>query len=218
MTDLTLFPWLKFPDFIVHPLKLSELKNKKEFSVGIGPGLGKSKSNLALIKYLIKNNFTKVVLDADALNCIAENKISPLPNDWILTPHVGEMARLLNCSAKEINEDKKKAIELAIKKYQCTVLLKGSQTLINSPGQKKITILHFKSFSLSKAGTGDVLTGMIASFRAQGLTPVQAAILSAELHAFSALEIEKAGNDQLSLRPMDLIDQLPKSISRFRNS
>lgn len=218
MTDLSIFPWLKFPDFIVHPLKLSELKDKKEFVIGIGPGLGNSTKNLSLIKYLIKNNYSKVVLDADALNTIAANNISPLPHDWILTPHAGEMARLLQCTAKEINADKIKAINSTVMKYQCTVLLKGSQTLIASPDLKKITVLNFKSFSLSKAGTGDVLTGMIASFRAQGLSPIKATILSAELHAKIALEFEKAGNDQLSLRPMDLIDLLPKVIKSLRSS
>lgn len=218
MTDLSRFPWIKFPDFIVHPIKISELKNKRDFSIGIGPGLGKEKSRIALLKYLIKNNYEKVTADADALTLIAENDIAPLPASWVLTPHEGELARLLQVKSSKVKANRKKAIELAVKKFKCTIVLKGSETLIYSPELKKISTVNSGTPALSKAGTGDVLLGIISAFRAQGLEPEQASILAAYVHGKAAEAYEIEGNDQLSLRPMDLIDKISTIIFLIRNS
>lgn len=218
MTDLVGFSWLKFPDFILHPLKVSSLKNKDDFSVGIGPGLGKRKINLSLLNYLLKNNFEKVTLDADALNLIAEKNISPLPSTWILTPHEGELARLLNISSMTVKNNRKKMLKQAGEKYQCVILLKGSETLIFSPGFSRVRIIKSSAVSLSKAGTGDVLLGMITAFRAQGINPLNACLLSCTIHAKAALSFESEGNDHLSLRPTDLINKIPNTIYRLRNS
>lgn len=218
MTDLSKFPWLKFPDFIVHPLKLSELKNKKEFAVGIGPGLGLTGVKLSLLKFLIKNQFEKVVVDADALTLLAEHNIAPLPASWVMTPHEGELARLLKISSSLVKADREKALKMAFNKFQCTVLLKGSETLIISPLSKKITKLKIFAPSLSKAGTGDVLLGMIVAFRAQGLDPLKASVVGAALHGAVAKEWESAGNDRLSLRPLDLIEKIPMTIKQMRTT
>lgn len=218
MTDLVKFPWLKFPDFIVHPIKLSELKNKSNFAVGIGPGLGKQKSKVTILKHLLKNHFEYVVADADALSIIAENGIAPLPPSWILTPHAGELARLLQTTSKKIEADRKKALILAQKKYGCTILLKGSETMIISPESKKISVFYEGPASLSKAGTGDVLLGIIAAFRAQKLSPHDACLLGAYIHGNAAKAWEEQGNDELSLRPMDLIDKISGTLFLLRNS
>jgi ADP-dependent NAD(P)H-hydrate dehydratase len=156
MTDLTKFPWIKFPDFILHPIKISELKNKEDYAIGIGPGLGVEEKNKKLINYLIKNNFANVVADADALTLIAKYNISPLPSTWVLTPHEGELARLLKTTSNLIQKDRLKAIKAAQEKYGCTILLKGAMTLITSPKKKKILSVQTGTPALSKAGTGDV--------------------------------------------------------------
>lgn len=218
MTDLSKFPWVKFPDFIVHPLKLSELKNKKDYSIGIGPGLGLTKNRMTLLRYLIKNNIEKVTVDADALSLIAEQNIAPLPASWILTPHEGELARLLKIKSSEVKANRHKALLQASKKYQCTILLKGSETLITSPGMEKVASLHSKAASLSKAGTGDVLLGMIAAFRAQGLEAHTACLVAVYLHSKAAETWESEGNDQLSLRPMDLVEKISSTLYLIRNS
>jgi hydroxyethylthiazole kinase-like uncharacterized protein yjeF len=217
MTDLTKFPWIKFPDFILHPIKISELKNKEDYAIGIGPGLGVEEKNKKLINYLIKNNFANVVADADALTLIAKYNISPLPSTWVLTPHEGELARLLKTTSNLIQKDRLKAIKAAQEKYGCTILLKGAMTLITSPKKKKILSVQTGTPALSKAGTGDVLLGMIVALRAQGLESRDACLVATYVHGLTSQEWERAGNDHLSLRPTDLIERLPKTLTVIRN-
>lgn len=216
MTDLSKFKWLKFPDFIVHPIKISELKNKSDFSIGIGPGLGVNDSRKKLIQYLIKNDFNNVVVDADALTLIGKYKLFPLPSTWVLTPHEGELARLLDTKPSLIKNNRELHIREAITKFQCTILLKGHRTLVLSPGNKKIISISSGTPALSKAGTGDVLLGMITAFRAQGLSPIEACYLAASIHGKAAQQWKEEGQDNLSLRPLDLIDRLPKILASVR--
>ncbi len=215
-TDLSKFSFLKFPDFIVHPLKLIELKNKNDFAIGIGPGLGTKIAQLKIIKYLINNQFSNVTVDADALTLIAKYKIYPLPKTWILTPHEGELARLLNTKSSLFKNNRKKYLKSAVLKYQCTILLKGQETLIASPAIKKIITTKSGTVALSKAGTGDVLLGIITALKAQGLTSVEACYLGSIIHGTASKLWIKAGQDYLSMRPTDLIDLLPKAILKLR--
>jgi NAD(P)H-hydrate epimerase len=218
MTDLTKFPWFKCPDFILHPLKLNELKQKQDFCIGIGPGLGTQKAKLNFLKYLLKNNFEKVIADADALTLIAAHHLAPLPSTWILTPHEGELARLVNQKASKVKSHRKEMLQMAGEMYQCVVLLKGHETLVFSPESKKISSIKTNAVSLSKAGTGDVLLGMLAAFRAQGLGPKKACLLAVTLHGKVASRWENEGHDYLSLRPMDIIERLPQTIYQLRKS
>lgn len=217
MTDLIKFPWLKFPDFILHPLTLKELKNKQDFAIGIGPGLGINKKNKRLIDYLIKHHYEKVVVDADSLTVIANHNLFPLPPSWVLTPHEGELARLLNVKPSEIKKNRLQSIKDAAKKFRCTILLKGADTLISAEDLSRVLKVSTGTPALSKAGTGDVLLGMVVAFRAQGLNPSDACFLAASLHGIVASEWENEGNDQLSLRPTDLIERLPKTIRNLRD-
>lgn len=217
MSDLSAFPWLKFPDFILHPLKINELKNKSDFAIGIGPGLGLNARRISFIRYLIKNKFEFIVVDADALTLIAQFKIAPLPTSWILTPHEGELARLLGVDSKTIKNNRIDSLKKAVEKFQCTILLKGAETLILAPSLKKVAVVKSGTKALSKAGTGDVLLGIITAFRAQGLTSIDSAIAGAFIHGQASRLWEKKGNDYLSMRPTDLIDILPEAIYQIRN-
>jgi NAD(P)H-hydrate epimerase len=216
MTDLSLFPWLKFPDFIIHPIKTTELKNKLDFAIGIGPGLGINEKSKKIIQYLLKHQFKKVVADADALSIIGLLNITKLPSDWILTPHEGELARLLKTSSNKIKNDREKYLKLAVKKFQCTILLKGKNTLIFSPKIKKIIEVNNGTSALSKAGTGDVLLGLITALIAQKVAAVDACYLGAYIHGQAAKDWEKEGNDHLGMRPVDIINLLPKIILKLR--
>lgn len=216
MSDLSKFPWVKFPDFIVHPIKVTELKNKFDFSIGIGPGLGLEKSKIKFLNYLLKNNFEKVVVDADALTLLGQQKMAPLPSSWILTPHEGELARLLGIKSSQVKANRQQALLEAFKKFQCTIILKGHETLIISPESKKISIIKSGTPALSKAGTGDVLLGIIAALRAQGLTALEASLLGCHIHGRAAENWEREGNDQLSLRPTDLVDRISSTIYQIR--
>ncbi len=214
MSDLVQFPWLKFPDFIVHSFSLNELKKHSDHVVAIGPGLGTSKIKKRLLSYLIKNKIPKVILDADALSLLAQMKISSLPESWILTPHEEELGRLLKLNPSDIKKNGQKSVLLAQKKYGCIVLLKGADTLIATPGN--LFLVNSGTRALAKAGSADVLLGMIAAFYAQKQKADEAAILGCFIHGYaSELWLEK-GRDYLSMRPTDLIDQLPETLHLLR--
>lgn len=204
-----------FPDFLICEKK--SLKKSLDLfqSVAIGPGLGKSLAAQNLLKTLLRSQKPNVVLDADALNVLAQLKNIRLTKSWIMTPHEGELARLLKKKPVEIHKNRLKYVLLAQKKFGCHILLKGKQTLIaNDEG---IIQIQTGNKALAKAGTGDVLTGMIAGFLAQGLSPLSAACLSATLHGKIADEwIENL--DYLGLMASDLLIEIPRIIKKLRGS
>ena len=133
----------------------------------VGPGLGVNEQTKNLIQQLQKAKVLHAVLDADALTVIAQNQMGPLPPQWILTPHTGEMSRLLGISAEEIEKDRYQAAMAASEKWGCWVLFKGHRSLLSNG--KKVLVIPAGNSALAKAGTGDVLAGMIGALLAQGL-------------------------------------------------
>lgn len=199
----------KTPDYLF----IKRIKNISQFNaIAIGPGLS---SQVYIRSWLKKiKTHSSVVVDASALDCLAKLRFK-LPSTWILTPHEGELARMLGVSSKVIRANREKYILIAQKKFGCIVLLKGHTTLI-ADGK---TVYQIKSgnAALAKAGTGDVLTGMITGFLSQGLRPVNAAALAAFSHGYMADRWVKSGNDILSLLASDLVALLPQSLRQIRD-
>lgn len=214
MTDLTNYPWIKFPDFILHPVRISELKKLTDSAVGIGPGLGINKRTQGLIKTLLRQHSSSVILDADALSVLATMNCK-LPAHWILTPHEGELARLLGMDSKHIKKDRMSAAIKAQEKYGCVILLKGAETIVVD--HKRLAVVKKGSPALAKAGTGDVLLGMISAFCAQNIPAFEAAVLASTVHGQASLFWMAQGNDHLSLRPLDLIETLSATILSLRS-
>ena len=207
------FLTVKHPSFLV----VDSAKNKIPFNlasaIAIGPGLGKSKRAESYLKQLIKNAPEKVVIDADALNICSQNKWWPLPPTWIATPHEAELARIIGVSPRVVKSDRKNAIKRAQDKLGCICLLKGDRTLIAADS---LTEIQSGNAALAKAGTGDVLTGMIAGLLSQGLKPEEAACLGAFIHGWLADQWISDRNDQLSLMPEDLLERLPQGLRLLR--
>ncbi|RTZ62494.1 MAG: bifunctional ADP-dependent NAD(P)H-hydrate dehydratase/NAD(P)H-hydrate epimerase [Gammaproteobacteria bacterium] len=156
--------------------------------IAIGPGLGRSGWASDMLAAALDSHHTLVV-DADALNLLAQD---PTPREnWILTPHPGEAARLLGCSVEEIQQDRYGAVSDLQKKYDGVVLLKGAGTLV-SDGQT-ITVNTTGNPGMASGGMGDVLTGIIAALLAQGLSPANAARGGAWLHGAAADDAATAG-------------------------
>ena len=200
------------PEVLVGQLPAA-LKNKKVNAYVVGPGLGVNAKTKKLLLTLKKQKASQVVLDADALTVLAKSKMGRLPEDWILTPHSGEMARLLGISVQAVDADRKKAVQMAAQKFGCVVLLKGHRTLIGKG--KKIFINTSGNSALAKAGTGDVLSGITGAFLAQGLKALDAALLGAYIHGLLADEWIKK-KDIISLKAMDLVNALPETLYRLR--
>ena len=209
----TQFPLMKSPDFLT-------IKKVNDFnifhSIAVGPGYVLPRTLISLIKKLIQRKYPSVVLDAEALNALATVPKLRLPSSWILTPHEGELARLLKVPSAKIKSDRVKYVLLAQKKFGCVVLLKGFRSLVAT--NSGIYEIQSGNCSLAKAGTGDVLTGMIAGFLSQKLQPDRATMLAAFVHGFIADQWIQNGFDHLSLRAPDLISAIPQTLNYIRTA
>ena len=211
MTDTNNFIWKNHPDFILLPRSFRKFSDFS--SIAIGPGFGLGADSLRILRALLKAAPKKVIVDADALTLIAKHNISELPSTWVLTPHEGELARLLKTSAQKIRANRKFFAIKAQKKFGCVILLKGAGTLIASG--KKVAHVKAGNSALAKAGTGDVLSGLIAGLLAQGLSAEDAAFVAATIHGSAADQWIKR-KDHLSLMASDLLELIPKIILKFR--
>lgn len=212
MCDLHGYPWLKFPDFIVHPLKMTELKNKESYSIGIGPGLGVNSRGKSILISLKKKCET-VTVDADGLTLLAESPVK-LPSSWLMTPHEGELARLLKTTSKKVHANRLEYAIQAQEKFGCVLLLKGPETLIVD--KDRYCLISPGTPALAKAGTGDVLLGIITAFRAQGLPPFEAAVCAAMVHGESSKLWLDEGHDHIGMRPTDLVERITRAILNLR--
>lgn len=224
--QLSKFPWIDYPDLILKAPSVSlakKLLSNPMHSLVIGPGIGRSSSAKKLFTNLVhlqqRLGFSMVV-DADAFSFFDGLKLkNKFNSNVVFTPHAGELGRVLKLSSKKVEADRGKAIMLAQKQWGGTWILKGHETLVFSSQKTKTTFCMLKngSVALSKAGTGDVLSGIIAAFLAHGLAGEEASILGTYLHNEAAREFTKKG-DVLSLSPLNLIENLPKVIKKFRQS
>jgi ADP-dependent NAD(P)H-hydrate dehydratase / NAD(P)H-hydrate epimerase len=191
-------------------------KRKKWTAVGIGPGLGTDDRTHRLLCRLIQENDAPVVADADAITVIAEGRLWPLPPNWVITPHAGELARILKdtgVSARDIEGDRFRFATEAAERLGCHVLLKGFRTVVASGG--KAAVILSGNAALAKAGTGDVLTGMIVGLMAQGLRPSAAAMCGAYIHGKMADEWVRSGRFAGSLQASDLREILPGLMAKL---
>ncbi len=166
-----------------------------------GCGLGKDNG----VADLIKGCPVSMILDADGLNNITVCDI-PKNKDIIITPHIGEFSRLTGVDISAIKSDPEKYAKDFAEKYNVTVVLKDFETVIASHG-KETVVSRFGNPGLARGGSGDVLAGMIASFRAQGLSSYEAAVCGTVLHGASADRCAKRLSMQTML-PHDILDDL----------
>lgn len=175
----------------------------------IGPGLGKSSWAKSLLKKVLQSDLPKII-DADALNLISEMKKSPRLKNSIITPHVGEAARLLGLSTEEIQLNRETSVKKLHKKFSAIAILKGKNSLIY--GENFLHICKFGNAGMAVAGMGDVLSGIIAALVAQKLNLKDSAIFAVEIHAKCGdLAAKKQG--KIGMMPQDLFSYLPKIIN-----
>jgi len=184
-------------------------------ALALGPGLGTHHETVALVREVIRRSTLPTVVDADGLNAIAHDLESLIVSQApiVLTPHPGEMARLLKCSTKEIQENRLDvALEVA-DKTGAVVVLKGAQTIIADPDRQAV-INTTGNPALAQGGTGDVLTGMIGGFLAQRVDPFQAACLGVFLHGLTA-DVLAASHGFCGVLAGELLLELPEVINAF---
>jgi len=181
----------------------------------IGPGLSQNSSTKQLVKKLVfGQNALPAVIDADGLNALVGH-LKKFKGIKILTPHPGEMARLLGASTKAIEKNRKDIALSFAKKYNCLAVLKGNHTVV-ADGKGKLYINHTGNPGMATAGSGDVLTGIIASFLAQGLAPFEAAKYAVYLHGLAG-DFAAKKKTEISLIASDIIDNIPEVVKHCSN-
>ncbi|MGE3975350.1 MAG: NAD(P)H-hydrate dehydratase [Bdellovibrionales bacterium] len=202
------------------PLVLADFlaKNSTRVGMAIGPGLGFSEKTAHWLEKMIELAPQQVILDADALTICAEKKLTSLPPTWVLTPHSGELARLMETSATTIESDPLFWTEKATQKMGCHVLLKGYHSILGVRSEEgcKCLIIPTGNAALAKAGSGDVLSGLIAGLMSQGLPAWMATAMAAYLHGAIADRWLKEGNDIASLLTSELLELLPETLYQLR--
>jgi hydroxyethylthiazole kinase-like uncharacterized protein yjeF len=172
-------------------------------AVALGPGMGRTPEARALADRLLAELDVPVVVDADALFGLEPFERSA---PTVLTPHAGELARLLG---EEVDSRRLAAARAASERFGCTVLLKGSDTIVASPGEG-VLVCDLGTPALATAGTGDVLTGIVAAFLAKGLEPRLAAPAAAAAGGLAAELLEP----QRGAVASDLLATLPRVLER----
>ncbi|WP_440940691.1 NAD(P)H-hydrate dehydratase [Immundisolibacter sp.] len=195
------------PELMAHgldtPAQLTPLLDRAD-RLAIGPGLGQEAFGRDLWARALACG-KPLVADADALNLLAGTP--QRRDDWILTPHPGEAARLLGCSPAQVEADRFAAVRALHARYGGVVVLKGAGTLV-CDGTAPIGVVPGGNPGLASGGTGDVLTGLIAGLWAQGLSARQAAALGASVHAATA-DALAARHGERGLLAGDLAERLP---------
>lgn len=193
---------------------IPEIQWDKFSAIAIGPGLGKDSAALKLLKAVIRNFKKPLVVDADALNLLSENKVllNKLPAGSILTPHMKEFDRLFGEHTgwwQRLQTAKVKAIELGI-----YIVLKNDYTITATPDGK----LYFNSTSnaaMATGGMGDVLTGIIASLIAQHYSSLDACILGVYIHGKAGDELALPNRMNITL-PGKIVHQLPFTMAKLK--
>jgi hydroxyethylthiazole kinase-like uncharacterized protein yjeF len=198
---------------------LDFLKEKADL-LAIGPGIGVSDDTEKIVKTLIKNSSSPIIIDADGINSIGSEReiFSKAKAPLILTPHPGEMSRLISQKSKiSIQEIEKDRIHAAIsfaKKTRTHLVLKGVPTIVALPDGNAF-INSTGNSGMASGGTGDVLTGMISGFLSQTMNPVHASLLGVYMHGLAG---DVAANDKglHSMIATDIIDRIPDAFDSFK--
>ena len=181
----------------------------KSNCIAIGPGMGVGKLTLNVVKSTIENADCPIVIDADGLN-VLQGRLDLLDrknNTIIITPHYGEMSRLTGLSIEEIKDNKIEIARNFAKEYDVIVLLKDHRTIItdgiyvyeNTTGNS----------AMASGGMGDTLTGIIASFIAQGYEPIEATCISAYIHGYCG---DRLAEKMFCVSATDILKELPFAI------
>ncbi len=216
-TDRKIFPVLQIS--VPEGICKSWDKVKDDFtqydSIAIGPGLGTSEETAAILTRVLSDYKGPVVIDADGLNAVAgdpflQNLVEKTEAKVIMTPHVGEARRLLNGKAPESREEMTAAL---MDKYQAIIVMKGADTIV-ALSEREAYINTTGNPGMATAGSGDVLTGVIASLAGQRLTPEDAARAGVFVHGLAGdLAAEHFG--EYGLTASDIADFVPFALKEM---
>lgn len=183
--------------------------------LAVGPGLSTHTDSTKLVKSILEILSKPVVLDADAINCLKDDKeiLKTTKADLVLTPHPGELSRLVGISTKDILADPIVTVRDQAQKLKVVLVLKGAPTIIGAP-DGYVFINSTGNAGMATAGMGDVLTGAIAGLIAQGMTPLDGALAGVYLHGLAG-DISKSELGEAGLLAGDVLKNLPFALKTF---
>jgi hydroxyethylthiazole kinase-like uncharacterized protein yjeF len=193
----------------------------KDFSsIVVGPGMGKGERAQRLFCDLLDFYHGPLVIDADAINLLTDDtirkKLASRKGPSLITPHPGEMARMLNISTSDVVNHPKECVERAAEQMNAVVLLKGATTFI-SAGEGQLYLNHYPNDGMATAGSGDVLAGMIGGIVGQGLNPREAVCLGVFSHTLSG-EIAALKLGHRAMTASDIIAGLGEAFLKLRTT
>ncbi len=190
---------------------------KRCSAVAVGSGMGKNESVKLIVNSLIETCDKPMVIDADGINVISENIdiLKKAKSKIILTPHAKEAERLLGVECNEINVNKIIYAQQLADEYGVIAVMKGHNTIVADKEEKAFLNLTGNS-GMAKGGSGDVLTGMIGSFLAQGMDPIDAAICGVYIHGKSG-DYCQSRYSSTAMLPRDIIEGLSSVFLKFEN-
>ena len=191
---------MRLLEAVKRPLEEASEAAERAGALALGPGLGRTEEAKQLVRRLLEETELPAVVDADGLF-----GFEPVERDapTVLTPHSGELGRLLDVEAAWVDAHRLEAVGRALERFRCVVLLKGSETIVAAPGGR--TLISVGTPRLATAGTGDVLTGIVGAFLAKRMEPQLATAAAARAHADAALAVPH----ERGLVASDVIAQLP---------
>jgi ADP-dependent NAD(P)H-hydrate dehydratase / NAD(P)H-hydrate epimerase len=173
---------MRLLEAVKRPLEEAFEAAERAGALALGPGLGRDEEARQLVRRLLEQTDLPAVVDADGLFAFeAVERDAAI----VLTPHSGELARLLDVETAWVDAHRLEAVQRALERFKCVVLLKGNDTIVAAPGAR--TLISAGTPRLATAGTGDVLTGIIAAFLSKGVEGQLAAAMAARVHADAAL-------------------------------
>ncbi|MBR1908735.1 NAD(P)H-hydrate dehydratase [bacterium] len=204
------------PDIVCIPIGEIKSQLSKYDVYSLGSGLSQDAGAILLFKAIlsdIKDTDKTVIIDAEGLNIISKFPKIKLPKNVIFTPHVGEAARLTGQKTEDILRNPRFTAKKITEMFKCVTVLKSHKTVVCSK-EGKIYTNNSGNSALAKAGTGDVLCGMIAGLSAQKMSPFEAACLAVYLHGFAG-EIASQDLTEYSVLASDLVNYIPKAIKNY---
>ncbi|HHV38966.1 MAG TPA: NAD(P)H-hydrate dehydratase [Tepidimicrobium sp.] len=188
--------------------------------LAIGPGIGVDEDRIELVARLLMDYEGPIVLDADGINCLSMGNISSIlgsrRGDTIITPHLGELSRLLDMEIADIKRDLAELSKEISQKYNVIMVIKGANTIVTS-GDGRLYTNSTGNPGMATAGSGDVLTGMIASFIGQGIAPYESAILGVYCHGLAG-DLAREDKGEYGMIGRDIVENIPYSIKILKRS
>ncbi len=184
--------------------------------VVIGCGMGVDEDTKAVVKFVLENSPVPVIVDADGINCLKGRieLIDSVKADVILTPHPKEMSRIAGTDVRQIENGRSAAVSAFISAHRSVLVLKGASTLVGGSENGSIYVNPNGNPGMATGGSGDVLSGIIASFAAQGLSPFLSAAAGVYVHG-AAGDSAAAKYSMMGTTPSKIISELPFVMKKF---